>query len=353
MAFTDWDSYVTLLDAMYEQRGQWDSAGGFAEFDRLVRQNCGGLVGGEGNAEVGVYGYDGLASRLGEEFGGDNELVFEQIRLAALARPAAEYGLGEQWRGYVISTRPDGGEVYAETRFAEPSGWAKIEVAALSLALAYDEETGLMYDATDWYLRDGRTKVWPDPATPGGYTDGAGNLYIRGELQAPAAAADPAQPHFDTAAGRWRRRSADGEFEHYHDGDGVWERRRDQYWYRYHSDRFGWLAYDGPSMTWLDPTTGNTTWRGHDEVGQPPAGAPSPAAEPVAQEPVAQEPPAQEPADGDQVIESIEALRERLQREGLQAAEAAGLVPGLVSAEQFLDYLDDQVLQGLTAAPVS
>jgi hypothetical protein len=270
MPFTNWDPYLPLLDSMAEQRSAWESAADFASFDAAVRQNCPGLLGGE-DTDLGAYGYESLTQELQAALGNPN-LVFAQIKLVALASPAAALGLGPEWQGYFIGNGVDGREMYAPDRFADPSGWAPVEVGAKALSLTHDAETGLMYDSEHWYLADGKTIVTEDPDQPGAFKDSAGNVYIKGELQQAMAPA-PGEQQFDAQTGRWRRAGQDGEFEYYHADDGVWERSRQvgpsTMWHRYHGERFGWLPYDQASGKWLDPTTQNTAWRGYEEVGKP------------------------------------------------------------------------------------
>jgi hypothetical protein len=257
MPFSDWDSYQDLLRGLHAAASQWGGAKDFAQFDENVRRDCADLVGGE-------YGYDGLCKRLEEsgDYGGGKDQLFAHLRIVALAAPAAEFGLGPEWKGYWISKNLDGGEVYSDNRYAAPSAWPPAEIPVQAAALTYDEETGLMYDAANWYLRDGKTIVWPDEQNPAAFRDGAGNTYLHGELQAQAKA-DPAAQQFDKETGRWRRRNEpDGEFEYYHSNDGVWERSRQNLWHRYHQDAAQWLPYDEPSQTWLY----QGEWHSYDDV---------------------------------------------------------------------------------------
>jgi hypothetical protein len=79
---------------------------------------------------------------------------------------------------------------------------------------------------------------------------------------------DPHAQQLDPESGRWRRWHAeDGEYEHYSEDDGVWERARDGRWHRYHEAAGQWLPYDGPSQTWLY----RNAWLSYAEVTQPPA----------------------------------------------------------------------------------
>jgi hypothetical protein len=345
MAFMGWDSYVPLLDALAVQRQRWDGAKDFATFDSLVRQNCSELVGGEG-CPVGEWGYEALLEGLREEFGDDDESLFKQIRLTALAWSAVQYGLGEEWSGYFISEQPDGTEVYAGSRFAKASDWTKLEVSSTALSLDYDEETGLMYDATDWYLRDGKTQVWPDETNPGAFKDREGNVYIMGELQAPTVQ-DRRQQHYDAESERWRRWSDEaGGFEYYHDEDGVWERFKDGLFYRLHSAEFGWLAYDEESDTWLDTVIEDPQWRKRQEVGRPYA-AELAEAEVLEEIEILDEGESIDEEDDELLDESIEALREELIAEALEAARQAGLVPDLVSEEEWEEFIDELVLAEL------
>jgi hypothetical protein len=258
VAFDDWDSYQDLLDKLLAAAAQWSDAKNLEQFDENIRKNCSELVGGD-------RGHDALCARLDAsgDYSGDKDLLFAHVRIVALAKAAADFGLGPEWAGYWISRDLAGGEVYADSRYAPPSAWSPVEVPTQAAALAYDEETGLMYDATNWYLRDGKTIVWPDETDPTTFKDKDGNAYVRGELQTEAAPADLTEQHFDKETGRWRRwRDEDGEFEHYHNDDGVWERGRDGLWHRFHDDARQWLPYDEPSETWLY----QDQWLGYDEV---------------------------------------------------------------------------------------
>lgn len=273
MTFSDWDHYTDLLDKMRIQRSVWDAATHFEDFIAAVRYGCPELLGTEGYSAVGEHGLDALVAALEAELR-DPEPVFAQIRISALARPAEELGLGPEWADYLVSERLDGAsaqEVYSTDRFAEPSDWELVEVSTRALALEYDESLGLMRAGDgSLYLRDGVTPVWPHPDRQGAFVDEDGNVYVNGELAADTVE-DPRVQHFDPDSGRWRRWSDQGgEYEYYHDADGVWERIREGC-YRHHGDRFGWIRYDHGSDTWLDPTTPVPQWRAHDEIGTPPA----------------------------------------------------------------------------------
>ena len=337
MPFSNWSSYPDLLDDLAEERTRWDSAANFKEFDAAIRDSCPDLV-------DGPAGYAALAQELMDDSGGAEDLVFERIKLVALARPAAELGLGPEWQGYFLSERMDGEEVYAADQFAEPSGWVKVEVSSGALALAYDEEAGLMYNQENWYLKDGKTIVTEDPAELGTFVDSAGNQYIKGELQAPTVE-DLRQQHFDTQANRWRRWSDDGgEFEYYHNEDGVWERAptlaETTAWRRYHGRQFGWLHYDGPSDTWLDPTTQNTRWRPQNEVGMPLASATTAVPE------TAQKAAAQSPGpDDDDIDEEADQLiveeYERAVQEAIANVRASGITEDAVSDAEIVAIFDE------------
>jgi hypothetical protein len=330
MAFTRWDSYVDLLDGMYRSRSEWDSARTIEDLTRYIRERCRALVG-SGDPELGQYsdvrewGYASLLAELEPEFL-DPNVRFEQVRLAALARPARDHEMGPDWDGYYLSERTDGTKVYSDWRFAEPSHWHPVGESS---------GTDPQEQAAD-------------------LADEAATVSLPEEISS-----DPRQEHFDETTGRWRRLAEDNEYEYYHDTSGLWERVRagqwchfdavtgrwrrwvaedneyeyhddtdDQWeraragsWCRYHGNRFGWLAYDRPSMTWLDPTTPQPQWRSHQEIGTP-VGS---------------------PVDDEKVV----ATREHLQAEGLKAAEQAGLVPGRVSADDWRAYFDKHVLTAL------
>jgi len=253
MTFQAWSDYIRLLDEM-RSNDDWSAAATFDEFDTLVRANCADLV-----ERSDGYGYQALVAALDEDFT-DRDQLYEQLRICALATTATDAGLtGDEWAGYHVSTRRDGKQFYATDRFAATADWVPLEVSVQALTLQYDDETGLMYDAEHWYLTDGRTEVWAD--TDGTFRDQDGNVYVKGVLQAESVA-DLREQQFDTTTNRWRQwHEADGEFEYYHNVDGVWERLRDDQWHRRYNDSFGWLAYDEPSQTWLDPSPPVPTWR--------------------------------------------------------------------------------------------
>lgn len=281
MSFTDWDLFEDLFAGLRRDGEQWVAATTFVAFDESVRRGCPALV--DGNR-----GYAELVARLegSGDYAGREELLFEHLRMITLAAPAQSYGLGKEWHGYWVSKDVNGADVYASDRYAPADAWSPVELSLHAAALQYDEEQGLMYHAMEqqWYLRDGRTPVWPDESRPGGYVDSEGNFYLRGELQADSLE-DLREQHFDVESGRWRRFVAqDGEFEYHHTADGVWERWREEQWYRFHDDAGLWLPYHEPSATWLD----RNQWRPYEEVGTPyppvprsPDPAPADAADPA------------------------------------------------------------------------
>jgi hypothetical protein len=262
VSFTDnGSSYEELLNKLRDERSSWDSKETFAE--------CRSAISGISDADPALY--DALEQELREYYGGDEDRMLGQLRLSILAWPASDYGLtGAEWADYFISERAGGEEVYALDRFAEPQEWVKLEVSTQSLALTYDRDTGLMYDAENWYLPDGQTVVTLDVSNPELSTDAAGNSYLKGVLQAPTVT-DLRKTHFDQEQQRWRRWSdAGGEFEYYHNEDGEWERLRpddngNDQWYRYHSAQQGWLRYDRVSDYWLDPQ--QNQWCKHGDIG--------------------------------------------------------------------------------------
>lgn len=208
MSFADWDSYADLLGRLAAAESLWGTATNFAQFDEKIRLSCPELVNGSG-------GYDELRTRLVESGDHDDrDLLFEHLRIAALARPAQDYGFGPEWAGYWISKDGKGNEVCADNRGAPPSSWSAVEVPAQDAATAPD-------------LRE---------------------------------------QHFDAAKGRWRRwNDTDNEFEHYHNDDGIWERERAGSWHRFHDGAGQWLRYDEPSTTWLH----QGRWLRHDEITAP------------------------------------------------------------------------------------
>jgi hypothetical protein len=217
MPFTnDGASYADLLDTLRGNQSSWVGVQSLAACEEAV----------EGITGIDTETYSALMEELSTQYGGSEQLMLEQLRLSALAWPAADYGLnGPEWRGYFVTETADGQQLYATDRCALTQAWTELEISAESLALTYDEETGLLYDAESWYLPNGKTKVTLDGADPANSRDADGNLYVRGELHdSPAMAANLREQHFDPETQRWRRWSDDGEqFEYYNNEDGVWE----------------------------------------------------------------------------------------------------------------------------------
>jgi hypothetical protein len=363
MAFSNWDTYRQLLEKLTERRADWSKSKTYADFDEAIRARCSEIAA-LTNAD-GVLEYDSLLGELTKEFVDDKDLVYEQLKLVALAIPAEDRGLGPEWHGYFVSERANGEEVYATDRFAIPSSWEKVEVSIAALALTYDEDTGLMYLGDDWFLKDGVTQVWEDPEVPGEFYDREENRYIHGVLQADTVQ-DLRQSHFDEETNRWRRWvDLDGEFEYYHQEDGVWERLHNgawerlhdvagtALWHRYHSDQFGWVPYDTDSTSWLDPVTQYTVWRGYTEVGTP---LPQPlAAEPVVVEPAVVEPAVAEPAPPAapeqatrQLVEQIAVSRADVLARILEKADERGY-GSQISEAQIAAALDSLVLAAVAS----
>ena len=178
MALSDWTVYVPLLDALREQSGNWGSSKNFTEFDEAITRTNADFRGGEGSS-YNQCGLDSLVEELLKDFVGNYDLVYEQIRLAALAIERPD--LGEDWAGCFVSKKSDGTDVWAESRYAAPASWEKADipakvpasalddvqeldedldpVAAEPPGLTLDPETGLLYDEDNWYLMDGKTVV--------------------------------------------------------------------------------------------------------------------------------------------------------------------------------------------------
>ena len=220
MAFSDWGSFEKLVD---ELAPLCSGATSFESFDDAVRGGRADLVDGE-------HGYDALMSQLmnsGDYTGVD--ILFEHLRLVALAGPAEHYDMGPEWAGLWISADHQGAQVCAGLRFAALADWAPLPF-------------------------DGGTQT-TEP--------------------------DPAAQQLDETTGRWRRYvEQDGEYEYHHTADDVWERSRDGLWHRFHDRAGRWLPYDEASGTWLD----GDQWRPVEEVGVP---APAADDEPAAGEVVA------------------------------------------------------------------
>jgi hypothetical protein len=203
MPFSNWGTYADLLDKLAAAKSSWSDAVDFTQFDDKVRKNCGDLVDG-----YTVFSADLIASGDYD----DRNLLFQHVRLAALARSAEAAGMGPDWAGYWVSTDLRDQSVYAESRYAPPGSWAAVAA-----------EGGGDVD-----------QVQPD-------------LTVQ---------------HYDSDTGRWRRLNAqDNEFEYYAQ-DGVWERRSDDTWHRFHVSVKKWLPYDAPSGLWWYADQ----WRAQDAV---------------------------------------------------------------------------------------
>ncbi len=237
MAFSDWESYVLLLDELRDKRMSWDSASYYADFDKLTTTNCAVL-------KEGDRGLDSLVTALRPDYLGNDDLMYEQIKIAALARPAETLrGFGQDWKGYFVSERLNGAEVCSQSRYAAPADWEPVddagglgeiaeEPAGLKetevppapppepAPLTYDNDTGLWYDEHYWYLADGVTVVEPVAGTDL-FADSYGNRYARGVLYKEP---DLRQEHFDQQTGRTRRAYGDGLFEYLHENGQDWER---------------------------------------------------------------------------------------------------------------------------------
>lgn len=260
-------AYDELLDKLRENRDAWDNAQTLAECQQSISSITGVDVAKSGQMVDEIRAY----------YLGNEDQALAQLRLTGLAWPAADCGLtGPEWQGYLVAELPGGQQMYAADRLADVQTWAEVEVSVLALSLVYDAETGLMYDEDNWYLPDGETVVTLDAGDSTRSRDAEGHVYVLGVLQdaanAAAEAADPKEAHFDPEEQRWQRQADDGAgFEHYHNEDGVWERRRGRdadgldVWQRFHSVTHGWLAYDRDSETWLDPDSNE--WRPHAQVG--------------------------------------------------------------------------------------
>jgi len=240
MAFSNWDSYEKLLN---ELRSICVRADSFESFDSAARGGRPDLVEGE-------HGYAALVAQLADsgDYSG-TDVLFEHLRLVAVAVPAEQYGMGQEWTGLWISADHQGAQVYADDRYAALSAW-------LPLLLDGDGQT----------------------TEHGGRKD--------------AAEADPREQQVDEATGRWRRfAEQDGEYEYHHTRDDVWERERDGLWYRFHDEVRQWMAYDEPSRTWLD----GGQWRPY-ELGAATVADAVPTTEPM---------PTSEPSVGDVVVTAM------------------------------------------------
>jgi hypothetical protein len=204
MPFSNWGAYEDLLDKLSAAKAYWSDAVDFTQFDDQVRRNCGDLLDG-----YAAFSADLIASGDYE----DRNLLFQHVRIAALALSAQAAGMGPDWAGYWISTDLGNQSVYAESRYAPPGSWAALV------------------------------------AEDGGDADqGQPDLTVQ---------------HYDPDTGRWRRLNADdNEFEYYAE-DGVWERRSNDTWHRFHATVGKWLPYDAPSGLWWYADQ----WRPQDAVG--------------------------------------------------------------------------------------
>jgi hypothetical protein len=194
MAVIDWASYQTLLDGLRLQRSVWETATNYQGFSEAIARSCADLRGGA-ETSYGDYGLRSLEAGLTDNLS-DEDAVYEQIRLVALAVPAPR-DMGADWSGYFISSRSDGQQVCSADQFAAPASWVKVEVQAKDVAAptatvdsggrdpavsarTFDEGTGLFYDQDNWYLPDGATIVTRVDSSDV-FVDAARNRYRRGE----------------------------------------------------------------------------------------------------------------------------------------------------------------------------
>lgn len=214
MPFSNWGTYTDLLDKLGAAESNWSDATDFTGFDEQVRKNCADLL----------DRYGALRAEMVESGDyEDRDLLFQHVRIAALARSAESAGMGPDWAGYWISRDLRNQSVYAESRFAPPGGWA---------AVAAEDRDAEQPDLTE--------------------------------------------QHYDPDTKRWRRLNAtDNEFEYYAD-DGVWERYTNDTWHRFHTGIRTWLPYDAPTGLWWYADQ----WRAGDAV----AGADEPVDRPVGKE---------------------------------------------------------------------
>jgi hypothetical protein len=223
MPFSNWGTYTDLLDKLAAAESNWSDTTDFAGFDEQVRKNCSDLA----------DRYGALRAELIESGDyDDRDLLFQHVRIAALARSAETAGMGPDWAGYWISKDLRNQSVYAESRFAAPGGWAAVA--------AEDGDDG------------------------------------DGDVEQP----DLTQQHYDPDTKRWRRLNAtDNQFEYYAD-DGVWERYSNNTWQRFHATVQTWLPYDARSGLWWYADQ----WRAGDAVGGADKPADKPADQPVEKE---------------------------------------------------------------------
>jgi hypothetical protein len=173
MASIDWSAYVVLCDQMWDQHDAWYDAANLVELTERVTRSCSETAG----------AYTALSTALAD--GRTEDEVALMLRFAALSRPAADYDMGADYAGWFVSEYPTGTQVCATERFAELSVWVPVNepesTDTTEPALTYDEETGLYYDAENWYLPDQTTVVTPDPGSPDRFRDASGTVYVHGE----------------------------------------------------------------------------------------------------------------------------------------------------------------------------
>lgn len=196
MPSIDWNSYVGLCDQMWGQRGAWYGATNLAELTEHVTKSCPDVVGGTG-------GFTALTAALAD--GRTDDEVARLVRFAALSRPAADYAMGADYTGWFVSEYPAGTLVCATERFAELSVWTPIGAPAPAATgldgLTYDAESGLYYDAENWYLPDRITVVTPDPDAPDRFRDAHGTVYVHGQPLAATPQRNPAAPTDEVVLG--------------------------------------------------------------------------------------------------------------------------------------------------------
>ncbi|OLR93507.1 hypothetical protein [Actinokineospora bangkokensis] len=303
MAWSDWSSYSDLLNRLWDQRDSWRDARTLDELVEKITSAQPGLLGGDERSQVGEHGLTALIAALSADHS-DPEALHRRLRLAALARPAADHGFGSEWAGRYVTLDADGKRLHSTDRYAEPAGWAPVDAPAEARpAKTFDSTSGLYYDATSWYLPDETTPVTRDPAHPTRSRDAQGTVYVQGVRWAPG------EQNYDAAAGRWGRLDPSGEFEYFHDEDQVWERQWDHGWTRLNPVLERWLPHDRASGTWLH----EGAWRTAADIDALVA--------PKVQEPVVPPAPQAEPAAADRAVPEPESVPEP------GAATGSGEVP--------------------------
>lgn len=194
MSTIDWTSYTHLCNRMWAERDAWYGTTDTAELAAVIGQRCPDVVDGE-------QGLTALLAMLSVDNPTDE--VVRLVRFAALSRPAADYGMGDDYTGYFLNTDPAGRLMYSAHQFAAPDQWILISGPddQATAEPTYSEEMNLFYDAENWYLPDRRTVVTQDPGSPEWFRDAGETSTTTANCTNPTAR----RPYRSPSRGRPRR----------------------------------------------------------------------------------------------------------------------------------------------------